>query len=126
MIEIQKYFYGNWDKILGIIIAYFSLVLPIFRYLKDKRKDDRNKRFENYHKLLDDLLGGQPNSQVKIDRQIAILFELRNFSDYYPVTLRILDNLKNTWKEIPLLVTEINLTEKYINSSFLDKLFFQK
>jgi len=35
----------------------------------------------------------------KLDRQIAVIFELRarTFKRYYPVTLRILEGLKHDW-----------------------------
>ena len=126
--DISKYFSANWDKILGLSIAYFSLVIPIFKFLQDKRKEERNKRFENYHKLIDELAGGQSGKQVMLDRQIAIIFELRNFRDYYPVSLRILIGLKTTWKNADQkLLNEIILTEKYINTSwFKRKMYFRK
>jgi len=126
--DIRKYFIDNWDKILGVLIAYFSLVLPIYRFLQDKRKEERNKRFENYHKLIDELVGGQSGRQVMLDRQVAIIFELRNFKEYYPVTLRILNGLKINWaKADKRLLEEIALTEKYINTSWLiRKMCFRK
>ncbi|MBK9049326.1 MAG: hypothetical protein IPL74_22500 [Bacteroidetes bacterium] len=122
--DIKIYVIDNWDKIIGVLIAYFSLVLPIFKYLQDKRKEERNKRFENYHKLIDDLVGGQPGKQVMLDRQIAIIFELRHFNEYFPVTLRILGSLKLTWANSDKrLLNELALTEKYINSSWFDRKF---
>jgi hypothetical protein len=125
--DITKYFNDNWDKILGVLIAYFSLVIPILKFLQDKRKEERNKRFENYHKLIDALVGGQQGIQVMRDRQIAIIFELRNFKDYYPVTMRILSGLKTTWGSDPGISNEISLTEKYINASwFIRKMYFRK
>jgi len=126
--DIRKYFIDNWDKILGVLIAYFSLVLPIYKFLQDKRKEERNKRFENYHKLIDELVGGQPGRQVMLDRQIAIIFELRHFKEYFPVTSRILTGLKTTWANSnQRLLEEIALTEKYINSSWFDrKICFRK
>ena len=126
--DIRKYLTDNWDKILGVLIAYFSLVLPIYKFLQDKRKEERNKGFENYHKLIDELVGGQPGRQVMLDRQIAIIFELRHFSEYYPVTSRILAGLKTAWANSDQrLLDEIILTEKFINASwFSRKLCFRK
>ena len=34
---------------------------------------------------------------MRLDRQIAVIFELRNFKEYFPVTLRILRGLKKSW-----------------------------
>ncbi len=82
--DIKKFLIGNWDKIIGIVLAYFGLVLPIFKYLQEKRLEEKDKRFLNYHRLIDELIGG-PNKTPMLDRQIAIIYELRNFKDYYPV-----------------------------------------
>lgn len=125
IMNIKKYIIENWDKILGVLIAYFSLILPIYKFLQDKRKEERNKRFENYHKLIDELVGGQPDKQVMLDRQIAIIFELRHFKEYFPVTLRILTGLKTTWaNSYQRLHDEIALTEEYIKASWFNREFF--
>jgi len=126
--DIRKYFIDNWDKILGVLIAYFSLVLPIYKFLQDKRKEERNKQFENYHKLIDELVGGQSGRTIMLDRQVAIIFELRNFKEYYPVTSRILNGLKINWvNSDKRLLEEIALTEKYIDASWFNrKMCFRK
>ncbi|MNG37384.1 hypothetical protein D3C84_1247180 [compost metagenome] len=36
---------------------------------------------------------------MRLDRQIAVVFELRNFKEYFPVTLRIFKGLKESWAE---------------------------
>lgn len=36
---------------------------------------------------------------MMLDRQIAIVFELRDFKAYYPVSLRILKGLKEAWAD---------------------------
>ena len=36
---------------------------------------------------------------MRLDRQIAVIFELRNFKEYFPVTLRILRGLKESWAD---------------------------
>lgn len=34
-----------------------------------------------------------------LDRQIAIIFELRKFKEYFPVILRILRGLRTSWTD---------------------------
>lgn len=125
MENIESYFLENWEKFLGIVIAYLSLIRPIYKYFQDKRKKDRNKRFENYHRLIDELVGGQPGKQVMLDRQIAIIYELRHFKEYFPVTLRILTGLRNTtWQSTDQrLIDEIILTVEYIKASWFGRKF---
>lgn len=126
--SFKNYFVSNLENIIGILIAYFSLILPIYKFLQDKRKEERNKRFENYHKLIDDLVGGC-GSLPMLDRQIAIIYEFRHFKEYYPVTLRILRGLKETWSTTTniRILNEISLTEQYIESNwFCRKIYFRK
>ncbi len=52
-----------------------------------------------------------------LDRQIATVFEFRNFPDYFELSGRILTDLKNQWgnkSENARLITEIKLTLKHI------------
>ena len=96
------------------IIAGFWTVLKFREYLKDKR-------FKTYHELIDELVDEQrhPDKKIKLDRQIAIIFELRNFPSYYPVSKRILTGLKDLWKESqPRAVQEIDLTLEFISNNF--------
>lgn len=111
---MEKFLLDNWDKIIGITLAYFALILPIKKYLQDKRLQEKDIRFHNYHKLIDELVGAN-NQTPMLDRQIAIIYELRNFKDYYPVTLRILKGLRSTWTNShQRLIDEIDMTISHI------------
>ncbi|MDD2693820.1 MAG: hypothetical protein PHY14_02710 [Candidatus Gracilibacteria bacterium] len=105
-------------EVLGFIVAYLSLILPIQKYFQDKSLQERQLQFQNYHKLIGELVGEQ--GTPKLDRQIAIAYELRNFPGYYDVTLRILKGLHNSWGnstlEVSRLLKEIDLTIKFIES----------
>ncbi|PKP49542.1 MAG: hypothetical protein CVT92_15125 [Bacteroidetes bacterium HGW-Bacteroidetes-1] len=138
ILSIQT-FYRNHEGLLqiiaigsAIIIGYFSLFMPLFSYLRSQRKLRRDKRFETYHKLIDDLVGATANP--KLDRQIAIVFEMRRFSEYYPVTKRILLGLKDQWTQAPpsgvksnphihRIIAEIDFTIKYIDSNCFKRNF---
>ncbi|PSR52422.1 hypothetical protein AHMF7605_02225 [Adhaeribacter arboris] len=61
-----------------------------------------------------------------LDRQLAIVYELRFYSKYYPITQRILIDAKNSWANNLRLVEEINFTLKYINSNWVDRLISKK
>lgn len=119
---MSKFFSDNWGVLSGILIAYLTLVIPIFKYLQDKRKQERNNRFNNYHKLIDDLLG--LDKIPKLDRQMVIVFELRRFPEYFPVTKRVIKSLRQTWTEADLrILNELELTEEYIDSSKFERIF---
>lgn len=106
----------NYSSTITIIITVLGGIWAIIKfreYLKDKR-------FKTYHELIDELVNEtrNPDKVIKLDRQIAIIFELRNFIDYYPVTKRILTDLKDLWKEQPRAIKEIEITLNFISKSY--------
>lgn len=97
--------------ILPVIAAGIWAVLKFNQQLKDKR-------FKIYHELVDDLVNEQkqPDRKMKLDRQVAIIFELRNYPSYYPVSKRILVELREYWAHEPRLIKEIDLTLEFITA----------
>lgn len=110
--------YSSVVTIILTIVAGFWAVLKFREYLKDKR-------FKTYHELIDELVNEQrqPDRAIKLDRQIAIIFELRNFPGYYPVTKRILADLKDLWGEQPRAIKEIELTLDFISRNWLARMW---
>ena len=108
---------------IGVLSGLIPFAWTVISYIHAKRQELREKRFETYHKLIKLLVEGEtPDSGLFIDRQIAIIFELINFKEYYPVTERILSGLRATWHEradkvsypINRVIEEIDLTLKHI------------
>ena len=98
---------------LSLLAAGVWAIFKFSEYLKDKR-------FNTYHRLIKELVEVvAPATDTKIDKQIAVIFELRNYPDYYPVTKRILEGLRENWKTITekRLLTEIDLTISFIDNS---------
>ena len=104
--------YSGAIAVLLTAITGFWALLKLREYLKDKR-------FTTYHQLIDDLVNETKNPEkiIKLDRQIAIIFELRNYSSYYPVTKRILMDLKELWAEQPRAIKEIDFTLDFISKN---------
>ncbi|MES2154080.1 MAG: hypothetical protein V4510_03005 [bacterium] len=85
---------------LAVILAFVPLAWATSSYLSVKRQELRERRFAAFHQLIQKLVEPEnPNLPMKLDRQVAIVFELRNFKEYYPVTLRIFKGLRETWAE---------------------------
>lgn len=98
--------------VLGVTIAF---LFSIYKYYINRKTQLYWKEFEIYHKLLKDLL--QPeveNGTMYQDRQVAIIFELKNFKRYYPISEKILKELRKTWISNNRLVEEIDLTLEHI------------
>ena len=106
---------------LGVILALLPIAWVAVQYIVIKKAEDRRARFITYHDLIKHLVESEnPNVPIRLDRQIAVIYELRNFRDYFPVTVRILKGLKSTWSSLepPVnrnrLMEEIDLTIEHI------------
>lgn len=102
---------------LGIVLAVVPATWAAWTYIQTKRADQRQLRFQNYHQLVQWLIQGDQTAPLpSIDRQLAVVFELRNYREYRSATVRILRNfnrltvMHNPWENIELLVEEIHDT----------------
>jgi hypothetical protein len=92
-----KYDFENLDEVNDYLDAY-----------KGKNKENKEKN-EIYTSFL--------------DRQIAIVAELRNCLRYYGISLRILEGLQNSWKNWDKrLLAEMELTKCYIRQQKTDNI----
>jgi hypothetical protein len=83
---------------LGVIFALIPIAWAAIQYIIIKKAEDRRVRFTTFHNLIKLLVEREnPNEPMRLDRQIAIIYELRDFKHYFPVTLRILKGLKSDW-----------------------------
>jgi len=103
--------------VISALINIGVFIFSIFQYLDTKKKDQKNRDFEAYHKLIKELV--QPdNNNLYIDRQTSILFELRHFKRYYPISYRTVLGLKEKWEKVPnqfpRLLEETNLTLEFL------------
>lgn len=105
-------------SILGAAVAFiWSTVLQIAQ----RKSEAGERQFQAFHKLVKELVSPDPaDGALWIDRQAAVLFELRHFPRYYEFTERMLLRLKNKWADTPngpALVEEIDGTLKRIQQS---------
>lgn len=104
---------AQWATIGAFLVAVVSLVViavQAWRYLDLRKREQRQKEFENYHELIRKLsIGG---ADVRLSAQKAIIFELSKYAAYGEVTVRILESLRVQWLENGhhLLVDETDLT----------------
>ncbi len=109
---------GSIVAIAAFLLSFASLAFSAYRFVKVRQEEQRQRRFENYHKLIAELVGGARDRQVmKLDSQIAIIYELRNFKEYSEVTIRILNSLMTEWAshQKPRLIEELRLTVKALS-----------
>ena len=105
---------GAISIVLTVIAAIYTLgkmLTSFLSYMDLKKKEIHERRLNLYHDLVARLVSPGPSgSAPKLDSQIAIVYELCNFPEYYPVTNRILQGLKQTWTApaAARLIDEIN------------------
>jgi hypothetical protein len=103
---------------LGVLGAAVAFIWSVWQFFDVRRRDFKNREFETYHRLIKELV--QPDKDVGtfLDRQIAIVFELRHFDRYREVSVRMLKGLKGHWSsDVPKnkrLLDEIDLTLGYL------------
>lgn len=105
----------NYTVVISVVTGAFSIVWTVYQYIDTKRREQNLKEFENYHKLIKELV--QPETTQKgegimySDRQAAIVYELRHFKRYYPFSYRTLLGLKEEWskgdEQYPRLLDEL-------------------
>ncbi|MCK9614850.1 MAG: hypothetical protein M0R48_05010 [Candidatus Omnitrophica bacterium] len=123
MIEYLK---ANIEGV-GILISVVSIAWTAVRYINLRSQEIKQKRFEVYHSLIKDFVQPEPSTgKTYLDRQVAIAFELRNFFEYYDLSLRLLEGIYNSWAENAKdtqrnrLLKEIQLTIDYIKRTEVD------
>ena len=122
----------NWITMISILIGVIAIIIPIYKYLFDKKVQMGDMRFNTYHLLvkklvekellkenvIDHKLGLLHNEYgIMQDRQIAVIYELRNFPEYFESTQRLLEKLKTQWETDPFnapVIIEISYTLSYI------------
>lgn len=109
---------GDWIAIVGAAVTALPLIWGAFQYIQIKRGEEEARRFTTYHGIIKDLV----ETATMIDRQIASVYELRNYPAYFPASYRILGHLRKTWgalnspKHLELL-EEMRLAQEHIARS---------
>jgi hypothetical protein len=101
---------------LGIFGAAIAFVWSVVQFMLVRQREYEAREFEIYHRLIKELVSPDPDTKsMWLDRQAAVIFEMRRFKRYYELTVRSLLNLKKDWSSYPRLVEEIDLTLAYIH-----------
>ena len=111
--------YGMQLSAIGAAIAF---IFAMYKFQAERSASQFWKEFEAYHGLVKQLV--QPPNCIEglyIDRQTAILYELKFYKRYYPHSLRMLEALHSKWEafpnQFPRLLEELRLTIKHIKKN---------
>lgn len=105
---------GIQVAVIGALGSTIALIVYSLLYMRDRRNQIRQQRFENYHRLVSDLVKGREDQKEPfLDSQIAVVYELRNYREYKEVSIRILEGLRQEWagnSKHARLIEEISYT----------------
>jgi len=113
-------FIKDYGTQLSAIAAMIAFIFGAYKYQIERKTTLFWKEFEVFHKLIKELVEPSSENQImKLDRQIALIFELQHYTRYYPVSLRILKGLKSSWNkaEYKRLIDEIDIAIKHIEKN---------
>ena len=89
---------GVFVAMAAFLLSFATLSFSALRYVTTRKDAQLQIEFENYHRLIAQLVGPERDTEtMKLDSQVAIIFELRRFRRYKPVTLRIIKGLRDEW-----------------------------
>ena len=108
---------------LGFVGASIAFAWSAVQFVLGRKTELRSQDFNRYHQLIKELVSPDPTTNsTSVDRQMAVVYELRHFTRYYPVSSRILLHLKEHWfpsleePRWPALLNELELTIRYLQS----------
>ncbi len=123
MIKLLEAFSSNAVILSGVGVAV-AFVWSICRYAIDRHSEHKSRQFEVYHRLVKELVTPDPSTGLQVDRQAAVVFELRHFPTYFEFTTRMLEFQKHYFsstenlekRTLEYLINEIDLTLNYIRN----------
>ncbi|WP_063647789.1 hypothetical protein [Aliivibrio fischeri] len=71
-----------------LIVAFLGAGWAIYKHFDLKNREERRYNYKAYHELISDFTSGP-----KMERQIVILYELRNYPCYFEITKDLLEHL---------------------------------
>jgi hypothetical protein len=106
--------------VLSILGAAVAFVWSTSQQVAQRKAEAREREFQTFHKLIKELVSpDSADGVMRLDRQCAVVFELRHFPRYYEFTERTLMGLRKVWVNDPSgqwlrLIEEMDLTLSHI------------
>ena len=110
MDEILRYV-----SLITVAGAGISFVVGLWKYLDQRAREVRTKRFELYHDLMRRIsaFGEKDGTALPLTQQVAAVYELQHFEDYAYATIPILTHMREFYgaKSVqPVLLEAIDAT----------------
>jgi hypothetical protein len=90
---------------LGVLGAAIAFIVSTIMQIVQRRAEADERQFQTFHKIIESVVSPDPKDGLfYVDRQAAVVFELRHFPRYYDFAERLLMRLKRNGKPIRLLI----------------------
>jgi hypothetical protein len=109
--------------VLSVCGAAVTWMVSTILQIVQRRAEANERQFQAFHTIVEKVVSPDPKGGLHyVDRQAAVIFELRHFTRYYDFTERLLQRLRKKWTEDPapyadVLIQEIDLALKHIQQS---------
>ena len=95
MAKLLAWFFAHTTA-LSVFGAAVAFIWSVAQFLVQRRRESRERQFEMYHRLVKELVSPDyAGGTMWIDRQAAVVFELRHFPRYYEYTERMLKGMRD-------------------------------
>jgi hypothetical protein len=107
---------------LSIFGAAVAFIWSTYQQVTQRKAEARERDFQAFHRLVKELVSpDSADGVMRLDRQAAVVFELRQLPLYYDFTERMLMGLKKGWAGNPdvqsRLIEETDITVKHIQQN---------
>jgi hypothetical protein len=86
----------KYISIITVAGAAISFVVGLIKYLDERKREERTKRFEMFQKLmrLTSGQGEEPGERVALTQQLAAIYQLQHFKEYKYASIPILEHTR--------------------------------
>ncbi len=110
--ELAKWFVAN-KELIAFVVTFIGALWAAYKYFDLKNREERRHDYKAYHELITAFVDGPA-----LERQMVILYELRNYPRYFNITKELLEHLLArmlTEKADAQLIKQTKSTLGYIN-----------
>jgi hypothetical protein len=88
-------------SVITVAGAAISFVIGFVKYLDQRNREERTKRYELFHDLMRRISaqGEKPNEGLPLTQQVAAVYELQHFKEYAYASVPILEHLRGYFAE---------------------------
>lgn len=89
--EVLKYL-----SVITVAGAGISFVVGLVKYLDQRKREERTKRYELFHGLMRRVsaFGDKAEESIPLTQQLAAIYELKHFNEYAYASVPILEHLR--------------------------------